>query len=60
MRWTIDVVCVALIGLGIAILATRHQLLVRLLGTALVSLSVIVLLSNQKRFDRALKKVKRK
>jgi hypothetical protein len=60
MKWTIDIVCVALIALGIAILATPHQLVVRLLGTALVSLSVIVLLSNQKRFDRALKKIKRK
>lgn len=60
VRWVLDIFSIAAISGGIAILVTQDNLLKRAIGTALISISVIVFLINQKRFDRLVARFKKK
>lgn len=59
ISWIIDLTCLAVITTGLYVAATETELILRGVGLAAVSISFIVLFSNQKRFERIAKKLKK-
>lgn len=57
---TIDIMCISLLSGGAYLSITQDHLLLRGLGLALASLSFIILISNQKRFERITAFLKKK
>ena len=57
---TIDVVGLVVICAGVYSAATQTHILLRGLSLAITSITLIVLLSNQKRFERLIKLIRRK
>jgi hypothetical protein len=56
---TIDILCAVLMVVGLVIAITQESFLIRGLGLGTFSLSLITVLSNQKRFERIVKKLKK-
>jgi hypothetical protein len=56
---TIDIIGLLIIALGIFLAVTQQQIILRGGGVAIISLTLLVLLSNQKRFERILNKFKK-
>lgn len=56
----IDIVCIAVLCLGLYISFSSDELIKRALGLGLTSFALIVILSNQKRLDRIFAKFKNK
>lgn len=60
ISWIIDLVCLSVIAVGLYVAATEAELLQRGIGLAATSISLIILFSNQKRFERIAKKLKKR
>jgi uncharacterized membrane protein len=60
IRWTLDVAAVIAFATGIWLMLSTNNLVLRGAGTAMLSLSIIVILINQKRFDRLMARFKNK
>lgn len=56
----IDLLCLVIIITGVIIVINSNHLIFKGLGIGLVSFSVLILVSNQKRLDRFVKKLKKK
>ena len=56
----IDLLCLIIIATGIFILLNAQALIFRSLSNSFISFGTIVIISNQKRLDKFMKKVKRK
>ena len=57
---SIDILCLALLCLGVYLAATNDNLVWRGVGLFMVSINLIILLSNQKRFERIARRFKKK
>lgn len=60
VSFVIDLVCIALLCLGTFIVFTQDPLSLRAPGLGLISVTLIILVSNQKRFERLSKWLKQK
>lgn len=59
VSWMIDLICLIVIFIGLYLAATQNQIIIRGIGLAATSVSFIVLFSNQKRFERIAKRLKK-
>lgn len=56
---TVDAVCILIVAGGIYLAATQEQFLYKAVGLGSVTLCLIVLISNQRRFERIVAKFKK-
>lgn len=56
----IDLICIAFISVGVYLAFTADALIVRAISVGMTSFALILILSNQKRLDRIVEKMKRK
>jgi hypothetical protein len=59
VSWSIDVIALLVISFGAFLSATQHKFIFKAAGFALISLSLVVIISNQKRLERIIKLVKK-
>jgi Putative transmembrane protein (PGPGW) len=58
ISFTIDIVGFILLGLGLYIATSQDSIIYRAVGLGIFSLTLLILFSNQKRFERISKKIK--